>query len=339
MQRIIDLYNIYKEYGITNASNLSLSEYIFSLAMPRYRATLDSNNFAHVKSPMVAIIYADGEIVDGNMYQDNAVYGSRLASELRAARLDDKTKAVVVRVNSPGGSALASEIAWHEMKLLQEVKPVVISMGSMAASGGYYISAPADYIVADKSTLTGSIGVFGVIPNFGTLLEKRLGITFDSSATSSNAVGLTGIKPLTTQERNNLTQSVDRIYKVFTEHVAEGRNMELSEVLNIAEGRVWSGTMAKKIGLVDEIGGLHVAITKAVNLADIENNFKLYEFVAPRTPFEEWLSSSSFVMAKSLGIDHNIYGQELRDIISQIPVLTSLSGVRAEHYGSMNIEF
>lgn len=333
------LYNIYKEYGIAKASNLSLSEYIFSLAMPRYRATLDSNNFAHVKSPMVAIIYADGEIVDGNKYQDNTVYGSRLASELRAARLDDKTKAVVVRVNSPGGSALASEIAWHEMKLLQEVKPVVISMGSMAASGGYYISAPADYIVADKSTLTGSIGVFGVIPNFGTLLEKRLGITFDSAATSSNAVGLTGIKPLTTQERNNLTQSVDRIYKVFTEHVAEGRNMELSEVLNIAEGRVWSGTMAKKIGLVDEIGGLHVAITKAVNLADIENNFKLYEFVAPRTPFEEWLSSSSFVMAKSLGIDHNIYGQELRDIISQIPVLTSLSGVRAEHYGSMNIEF
>lgn len=333
------LYNIYKEYGIADVSNLSLSEYIFSLAMPTYRATLEGNNFAHVKSPMVAIVYADGEIVDGNKYQDNAVYGSRLASELRAARLDDKTKAVVVRVNSPGGSALASEIAWHEMKLLQEVKPVVISMGSMAASGGYYISAPADYIVADKSTLTGSIGVFGVIPNFGTLLEQRLGITFDSAATSSNAVGLTGIKPLTTEERENLTQSVDRIYKVFTEHVAEGRNMELSEVLSIAEGRVWSGTMAKEIGLVDEIGGLHMAITKAVNLADIENNFKLYEFVAPRTPFEEWLSASSFVMAKNLGIDYNIYGQELRDIISQMPVLTSLSGVRAEHFGAMNIEF
>ena len=333
------LYNIYKEYGISNVNRISLSEYIFGLGMPTYRATLDGNNFSHVKSPMVAIIYADGQIVDGNKYQDNAVFGSRLASELRAARLDEKTKAVVVRVNSPGGSALASEIAWHEMKLLQNVKPVVISMGGMAASGGYYISAPADYIVADKSTLTGSIGVFGVIPNFGTLLEKRLGITFDSAATSSNSVGLAGIKPLTTQERMNLTQSVDRIYKVFTEHVAEGRNMKLEEVLNIAEGRVWSGTMAKKIGLVDDIGGLHVAISKAVNLADIENNFKLYEFVAPRTPFEEWLSSSSLVMAKSLGIDHNIYGQELRDIISQIPAITSLSGVRAEHYGSMNIEF
>ena len=333
------LYNIYKEYGISNVNRISLSEYIFGLGMPTYRATLDGNNFSHVKSPMVAIIYADGQIVDGNKYQDNAVFGSRLASELRAARLDEKTKAVVVRVNSPGGSALASEIAWHEMKLLQNVKPVVISMGGMAASGGYYISAPADYIVANKSTLTGSIGVFGVIPNFGTLLEKRLGITFDSAATSSNSVGLAGIKPLTTQERMNLTQSVDRIYKVFTEHVAEGRNMKLEEVLNIAEGRVWSGTMAKKIGLVDDIGGLHVAISKAVNLADIENNFKLYEFVAPRTPFEEWLSSSSLVMAKSLGIDHNIYGQELRDIISQIPAITSLSGVRAEHYGSMNIEF
>lgn len=332
------LYNIYKEYGVTNSNSISLDEYIYGIAIPTYRANLESNNFTYEPSPMLAIIYADGEIVDGNKYQDNAVYGSRLASELRAARLDDKTKAVVVRVNSPGGSALASEIAWHEMKLLQSVKPVVISMGGMAASGGYYISAPADYIFADKSTLTGSIGVFGVLPYYGSMLEKRLGITFDSAATSPNAVGLAGIKPLTTEERKNLTQSVDRIYKVFTEHVAEGRNMELSQVMNIAEGRVWSGSMAKQIGLVDEIGGLHAAISKAAALADIDNNFKIYEYVAPRTPFEEWLSASSLVMAKSLGVDYNIYGEELRDIISQLPILTS-TGIQAQHFGNMSIEF
>ena len=297
---------LYKEYGIESVNRVTLGEYISNLIMPTYTATTEDNNLAIVNSPLVAIIYADGEIVDGNKYQDNAVYGSRLANELRAARLDSKTKAVGVRVNSPGGSALASEIAWHEMKLLQEQKPVVISMGGMAASGGYYISAPADYIFADKATLTGSIGVFGVLPNFGTLLEKRLGITFDSAATSQAATGLAGITPLTTQERKMLSKSVDRIYTTFTQHVAEGRNLPVDEVLKIAEGRVWSGSMAKEIGLVDEIGGLHAAITKAVSLADIEQNFKLYEYVAPRTPFEEWLNTTSFVLAKNLGVDYNI---------------------------------
>ena len=332
------LYNIYKEYGVENANKLSLDEYITSLAMPTYTANAESNNLKFVKSPMVAIIYADGEIVDGNKYQDNAVFGTRLAGELRAARMDNNTKAVVVRVNSPGGSALASEIAWHEMKLLQEQKPVVISMGGMAASGGYYISAPADYIFADKSTLTGSIGVFGVIPNIGNMLEKRLGITFDSAATSPSAAGLTGIKPLTAQERKMLSRSVDRIYTVFTQHVAEGRNLPIDEVLNIAEGRVWSGSMAKEIGLVDEIGGLHAAISKAVAMADIEKDFKIYEYVAPRTPFEEWLNSTSLVFAKSLGIDYNVYGEELRDILSKMPVLTS-TGIQAQHFGNMSIEF
>lgn len=334
-----DLYSIYKEYGLDDVNKISLSEYITNIAIPTYTATVDSNNLGFINSNLVAIIYADGEIVDGNKYQDNAVYGSRLASELRAARLDDNTKAVVVRVNSPGGSALASEIAWHEMKLLQEQKPVVISMGGMAASGGYYISAPADYIFADKATLTGSIGVFGVLPNFGTLLEKRLGITFDSAATSASATGLAGITPLTAQERKMLNKSVDKIYTTFTQHVAEGRNLHIEDVLNIAEGRVWSGIMAKEIGLVDEIGGLHAAITKAISLADIEQNFKIYEYVAPRTPFEEWLNTTSFVLAKNLGVDYNIYGEELRDIVRQMPILTSMSGIRTELFGEMNIEF
>jgi ClpP class serine protease len=177
------------------------------------------------------------------------------------------------------------------------------------------------------------------LPNFGTLLEKRLGITFDSAATSQAATGLAGITPLTAQERKILSKSVDRIYTTFTQHVADGRNLHIDEVLKIAEGRVWSGSMATKIGLVDEIGGLHAAITKAVSLADIEQNFKLYEYVAPRTPFEEWLNTTSFVLAKNLGVDYNIYGEELRDIVSQMPVLTSMSGIRTQHFGEMNIEF
>ena len=333
------LYDIYKEYGIEKVNAISIDKYIAQLAPPSYTATAENNNFDFVSSPMVAIIYADGQIMDGDQYQDNEVYGSRLARELRAARLNDKIKAVVLRVNSPGGSALASEIAWYEMKLLQEQKPVVVSMGNMAASGGYYISAPADYIFADNSTLTGSIGVFGVLPYFGNMLEKRFGITFDSAATSDSAVGLAGIKPLTAEERKMMNKGVDRVYTVFTEHVAEGRNLPIEDVLNIAEGRVWSGSMATEIGLVDEIGGLHDAITKAVNLADLGDDFKICEFVAPRSPFEEWLNTTSLVFAKNLGIDHNIYGEELREIISQMPILNSMSGIRAQHFGDMAIEF
>ena len=339
-----DLYNLYKEYGVaTNKQGLvntiSFSKYVTTLSTATFTATVDGNNYSHIASPMVAIIYADGQIVDGNKYEDGSVYGSRLAHELRAARLDEQTKAVVVRVNSPGGSALASEIAWHEMTLLQEVKPVVISMGDMAASGGYYISAPADYIFADRATLTGSIGVFGIIPNVGGMLEKRLGITFDSAATSPAASGLAGITPLSAEERKSINKGVDRVYTTFTQHVADGRNLDLKYVYTIAEGRVWSGAMAKEIGLVDEIGGINMAISKAAELADIASDFKLYEFVAVKSSFEQWIDSMSMVYAERWGVDYRIFGDEIRDIIKELPVITSIDGIQTQLYGDMKIEF
>lgn len=339
-----DLYNLYKEYGVkTNKQGLvntiSFGKYVQSLSLSNFTATVESNNYSHISTPMVAIIYADGQIVDGNKYEDGSVYGSRLAHELRAARLDDQTKAVVVRVNSPGGSALASEIAWHEMTLLQKSKPVVISMGDMAASGGYYISAPADYIFADHSTLTGSIGVFGIIPNVGGLLEKRLGITFDSAATSTAASGIAGITPLSAEEKRSISKGVDRVYTTFTQHVADGRNLDLEYVYTIAEGRVWSGAMAKEIGLVDEIGGINMAITKAAELADIAPDFKLYEFVSPKSSFEQWVSSMGMVYANRWGVDYTIFGEEIRDIIMELPVITSMDGIQTQLYGDVKIEF
>ena len=339
-----ELYNLYKEYGVkTNkhglVNTISFGNYVKSLNTQSFTATLDSNSYSHITSPMVAIIYADGQIVDGNKYEDGSVYGSRLAHELRAARLDEQTKAVVLRVNSPGGSALASEIAWHEMTLLQNSKPVVISMGDMAASGGYYISAPADYIFADRSTLTGSIGVFGIIPNMGGMLEKRLGITFDSAASSPAATGLAGITPLSAEERKSIMKGVDRVYTTFTQHVADGRNLDLEYVYSIAEGRVWSGAMAKEIGLVDEIGGIHKAIAKAAELADIAPDFKLYEFIAPMSSFEQWINSMSMVYANRWGVDYNIFGDEIRDIIMELPVITSMDGIQTQLYGDVKIEF
>lgn len=340
-----DLYNYYSERGVaTNKQGLvntiSFGKYVDNLNLTNFTATINSNNYSHLNTPMVAIIYADGQIVDGNAYESGSVYGTRLAHELRAARLDDKTKAVVLRVNSPGGSALASEVAWHEMVLLQQTKPVVISMGDMAASGGYYISAPADYIFAQNATLTGSIGVFGVIPNMGTMLEKRLGITFDTVATSPSASGLAGIQPLSSQERKYYAKGVDRVYTTFVEHVAEGRNLDVKYVYNIAEGRVWSGAMAKEIGLVDEIGGINKAIAKAAELADIRpDNFKIYEFVAPLSSFEEWINSMGMVYAERWGIDYNIYCEEICDIIRELPIITSMGGIQAQVFGDMKIEF
>lgn len=339
------LFALYDNYGVKRNENglfntTTLAEYVSSINTSHLSTSVgNSKSLEFETSPIVAIIYAEGQIFDGNEYEDGSVYGSRLAKELRDARLNDAIKSVVVRVNSPGGSAIASELAWREMTLLQQVKPVVISMGEMAASGGYYISAPADYIFSDKTTLTGSIGVFGMIPNIKNLLTYRLGITIDNTYTSPAALTPSIFQPVTDIQRKNLNKSVDKVYETFTQHVAEGRNLDINDVLNIAEGRVWSGTMAKEIGLVDAIGGFNEAVGKAIELADISSNYKICEYVAPLTPFEEYLNSMSFAYTKSLGLDYNIYGDEMRDIISEIPMVFTYSGIQTRVVGDLKIEF
>ena len=339
------LFALYDNYGVKRNENglfntTTLAEYVSSINTSHLSTSVgNSKSLEFETSPIVAIIYAEGQIFDGNEYEDGSVYGSRLAKELRDARLNDAIKSVVVRVNSPGGSAIASELAWREMTLLQQVKPVVISMGEMAASGGYYISAPADYIFSDKTTLTGSIGVFGMIPNIKNLLTYRLGITIDNTYTSPAALIPSPFQPVTDIQRKNLNKSVDKVYETFTQHVAEGRNLDINDVLNIAEGRVWSGTMAKEIGLVDAIGGFNEAVGKAIELADISSNYKICEYVAPLTPFEEYLNSMSFAYTKSLGLDYNIYGDEMRDIISEIPMVFTYSGIQTRVVGDLKIEF
>ena len=339
------LFALYDNYGVKRNENglfntTTLAEYVSSINTSHLSTSVgNSKSLEFETSPIVAIIYAEGQIFDGNEYEDGSVYGSRLAKELRDARLNNAIKSVVVRVNSPGGSAIASELAWREMTLLQQVKPVVISMGEMAASGGYYISAPADYIFSDKTTLTGSIGVFGMIPNIKNLLTYRLGITIDNTYTSPAALIPSPFQPVTDIQRKNLNKSVDKVYETFTQHVAEGRNLDINDVLNIAEGRVWSGTMAKEIGLVDAIGGFNEAVGKAIELADISSNYKICEYVAPLTPFEEYLNSMSFAYTKSLGLDYNIYGDEMRDIISEIPMVFTYSGIQTRVVGDLKIEF
>jgi protease-4 len=178
-----------------------------------------------------------------------------------------------------------------------------------------------------------------MIPNLQKLLEDRIGITYDSAYTSPAAEGLSTFSPMSSDERNYIMKGVDRVYNTFTSHVAEGRNLDIDYVLTIAEGRVWSGDMAKEIGLVDEIGGLSKAIAKAVELADIGDNYKLYEYVAPLTPFEEWLDSMGMFYANTWGLDYNIYGEQIRSIIMDLSMITSMEGIRAEVVGDLRVEF
>lgn len=245
----------------------------------------------------VAVVYADGQIVDGEGYGDT-VYGNSLAAELADVRRDEKVKAVVVRVNSPGGSALASDVIWREMELLRAEKPVVVSMGSYAASGGYYISCPADVIVADRLTLTGSIGVFGMFLNPIDALKNKLGITLDGVKSNASA-GMGSVEPLTPAQRASIMRGVDKVYETFTQDVAAGRNLPIEKVLDIAGGRVWSGSDALGIGLIDAYGGLKTAIALAVDKAGLGENFRVVEVTQQPSGLAAMLSTLNVSVRKA----------------------------------------
>ncbi len=219
-------------------------------------------------SNRIAVIYAEGEIVDGQG-TGRSVGGDRLAKQLRRLRLDKDIKAVVLRVNSPGGSATASEVIQREVKLTRKVKPVVVSMGNIAASGGYWISTGADRIFAEPNTITGSIGVFGLLPNIQKIANNN-GINWDVVKTGRYADAQSSIRPKTEQELALYRKVVQEIYEQFLTKVAESRNLSKQNVAQIAQGRVWSGLEAKKIGLVDQIGGIQDAITEAAKIAKLE---------------------------------------------------------------------
>jgi protease-4 len=226
------------------------------------------NQIKEYSAPKIAVIYANGEIVSGKGEEDQ-LSSDKIAAAIRKARTDSTIKAIVLRVNSPGGSALASDVIWRETILAKKAKPLVVSMGDYAASGGYYISCAADKIVAQPTTITGSIGVFGLMLNAQKLFNNKLGITFDTVQTGrlSNLGSFT--HPMSAEERAILQESVENIYEKFTSHVAEGRKMEQSAVDSIGQGRVWSGTDAKRLGLVDEIGGMDDALRIAAGLAKL----------------------------------------------------------------------
>ena len=229
----------------------------------------------------IGVVYAQGEIVNGTG-TPRQIGGDRLAKELRRLRLDDKVKAVVLRVNSPGGSASASEVIGREVKLISEEKPLIVSMGNIAASGGYWISMNADRILAQANTITGSIGVFGVLFNIQEIANKN-GITWDVVKIGKFADLDTTSRPKTEDELVLIQKMVDSIYERFITNVATARNLAPEKVEEIAQGRVWSGANAQKLGLVDEIGGIETAIKVAAEEAELGDSWKVEEYPKSRS--------------------------------------------------------
>ena len=225
----------------------------------------------------VAIIYATGQIYDGKGNEDQNIYSENLAKTIRKVREDKDVKAIVLRVNSPGGSAVASAIIGRELDLAKAEKPLIVSMGNYAASGGYWISAKADYIFADPTTLTGSIGVFGTFPNMQGFLNDKIGLTFDVAKTNENADFGSVTQPLTEFQYAKLQQNVVKTYDDFTRRVAEGRNLRQTYVDSIGQGRVWAGADAIEIGLVDQLGDLEDAIAFAAEKAGLGDDYKVVE--------------------------------------------------------------
>ncbi|MDB5141251.1 MAG: signal peptide peptidase SppA [Mucilaginibacter sp.] len=224
----------------------------------------------------IAVVYASGEI-NGGDGNDNNIGSEGVSKALRQVRLDNKVKAVVLRVNSPGGSSLASDVIWREVMLTKKVKPIIVSMGDYAASGGYYISCAADSIIAEPNTITGSIGIFAILPNMQKFFNDKLGITFDGVKTGKYADLGEVSRPLTPEERSILQNQVDHGYDEFTKAVATGRHKTQAFINSIGQGRVWTGTQALKIGLVDRLGNINDAVTSAAKMAKLKN-YKLVSY-------------------------------------------------------------
>jgi protease-4 len=280
------------------------SDKINFISLDKYAETADYKKFSG--SDLIAVVYAQGEIVDGGNDNDK-ITSDKYVNLIRKLRKDSSVKAIVMRVNSPGGSALASDMIWREITLAKKVKPVIISMGDLAASGGYYISCNGSYIFAEPNTITGSIGVFSIVGNAEDFFKNKLGLTFDVVKTGPYADLGSIARPLTQPEKNFMQSSVDSIYKTFTERVAEGRHKTVAYIDSIAQGRVWTGERGLKIGLVDSLGSLNDAIKYAAKLIK-SKDYRISEYPEKKSIFDQLFHSDDNnsdvnlkILAKTLG--------------------------------------
>lgn len=325
-QKLIDKIGYEDEFhaGIKKALKVKKDEDYKKISIVDYALNKNTTPKDASTENRIAVIYAQGEIRSGEG-DVNYIGEKSMNRALKEARENKNIKAVVLRVDSPGGSALTSELIWREIELTKKVKPVVVSMGNVAASGGYYIACNADKIFAENTTITGSIGVFGMLPNFSTLSEK-IGINTEQVSTHANSAGYSPFVPLTDRYRAFTQESIERIYTTFINRVATGRKMTFEQVDEIAQGRVWTGAEALKIGLVDEIGGMDEALAEASKLAKIKEyrttNFPEYE----KTIFDMF-SEMSFISTKEELIVDEI-GAENYKLLQQMKEVSARKGIQ-----------
>nr|WP_294899365.1 signal peptide peptidase SppA [uncultured Pedobacter sp.] len=310
--------------GIAKDKNLN------TVSISDYAKTVESKNSA---SDKIAVIYANGDINSGEG-DENSIGSEGISRALRKARLNDKIKAIVLRVNSPGGSALASDIIWREVLLAKKVKPVIVSMGDYAASGGYYISCAANEIFAEPTTITGSIGVFAIIPNMKGFFNNKLGITFDGVKTGEFADLGNVSRPLNNAEKMILQNEVNRTYNDFTKRVAEGRNLSQTYVDSIGQGRVWTGEQAVKLKLVDKLGHLDDAIAEAARKANLRE-YKTVSYPEIKDGLMGLLDNSdekikTYLVKQELGQSYQYY-QKIKEV-------SSMTGLQAKLPYEINIQ-
>jgi protease-4 len=304
------------------------------VTLSKYKDAKTADSKIKFSKNKIAIVYAVGAI-EGGEGDDLTIGSERISEAIRQARNDSNVKAIVLRVNSPGGDALASEVIWREVALAKKTKPIVVSMGDYAASGGYYIACAANKIIASPTTITGSIGVFGMIPNLQKLFNNKLGITIDTVMTNKNAISISGNRPLSSYQEKVIQNQIERIYATFIGHVADGRKMTVSQVDSIGQGRVWSGFDAKRIGLIDDFGGMDKAIEEAVKLAKL-SEYKVIEYPIQKDFFQQIIKSlsgddaSSKILQKELGENYTFYKtlksiSSMKKIQARLPFVINLN--------------
>ncbi|MBU3822975.1 signal peptide peptidase SppA [Flavobacteriaceae bacterium XHP0103] len=311
-------------HELKQAIGIDNEEDIQSITIEDYAEYVATKIRTNSSKNRIAVIYAQGDIVYGEG-DENTVGQGTMGRTLREAREDDRIKAVVLRINSPGGDAMASELIWREIELTKKVKPVIVSMGDLAASGGYYIACNADKIIAEPTTITGSIGVFGMLPN-GNELASNLGVNAEQVSTNKNAVSYSFFEPLSESQHDFIREEVVNIYELFTTRVADGRGMTQDAVKTIAEGRVWTGADAVNNGLVDALGGLDVALERAAEAANI-SDYKTIELPVFEKDLDKILREFGLVEAKEDILKEEI-GTENYKLLQRIKSLSEKKGVQ-----------
>ncbi|MDF0707972.1 signal peptide peptidase SppA [Flagellimonas okinawensis] len=287
-------------------------------------------------SDKIAVIYAQGEILGGEGGKDYIGQGL-IVDALHKAVDNESVKAIVLRVDSPGGSALVSDIIWREMQLAKKEKPLVVSFGNVAASGGYYIGVGGDKIFAEPTTITGSIGVFGTIPNVHQLAEN-IGVNAEQVGTNKNSVDYSFFEPMTDTFRNVMQESIEQTYQTFLERVSQGRNMTVEQVNEVAQGRVWSGVDAQALGLVDELGNLEDAIAAAAEMAGTED-YGVRKYPKYKSDFERFMEDFGSVKSKiGESIIQEEIGSETYEILKEFKQFTKQEGIQAKMPFSLNIK-